>query len=149
MLRLLFAKATAASQHLTRRTWCDTVFSGANTPLHHYKPPIAETITFSTSINTMEIHISMAPTRKRSFAPRPHKTSLAEDKGCTQTGPFRSRSSGGMRHPRGWIELVSGRIKETDMKHIDDLPTCYSKINKAKQPLFAQLGSVLPLIALS
>jgi hypothetical protein len=74
----------------------------------------------------------MAPTRKRSFAPRPHKASLAEDKGCTQTGPFRSRSSGGMRHPRGWIELVSGRIEETDMKHIGDLPTWHSKINQSQ-----------------
>jgi hypothetical protein len=54
-----------------------------------------------------------------------------------------------MRHPRGWIELVSGRIEETDMKHIGDLPTWHPKINKAKQPLFVQLGSVLPLIALS
>jgi hypothetical protein len=49
------------------------------------KPPIIATVTFFTSANIKKIYsktCSMTPTRKWSFASRPHEASLAEYKGA-------------------------------------------------------------------
>lgn len=68
----------------------------------------------------------MAPTRKRSFVPRPHEASLAEDKGSARPDRFRSRypvapCANQRTSPIGRPELVGVPIKEASMKQIDDL----------------------------
>jgi hypothetical protein len=67
------------------------VFITTNTPLRYCKPPIQDTIPFSTSINIMEIYIEtcpMEPTRKGSFTPCPDESTLAEDKGAQGQSNF-------------------------------------------------------------